>query len=99
MPWHEFKALLCGIGPETALGRTVSIRIEEDKEVLKNFTREQKEIRNRWRRKCAENRTQKDRDDFLESMKQAFIDMAGGDKFGRERRADRAGSDRKSTAI
>lgn len=80
MPWHEFKALLCGIGPETALGRIVSIRMEEDKEALKNFTKEQKEIRNRWRRKRAENRTQKDRDDFLESMKQAFIDMAGGVK-------------------
>lgn len=62
------------------MGRIVSIRMEEDKEALKNFTKEQKEIRNRWRRKRAENRTQKDRDDFLESMKQAFIDMAGGVK-------------------
>lgn len=80
MTWYEFKALLCGIGPETALGRIVSIRMEEDKESIKSFTKEQKEIRNHWRRKRAESKTQKDRDDFLESMKQAFIDMAGGVK-------------------
>ena len=35
--------------PETPLGRVVSIRSENDKEVLKNFTKEQHRIRNEWR--------------------------------------------------
>ena len=78
MQWHEFKALLCGIGPDTALGRIVSIRMEEDDEVIKECTPEQKEIRNKWRSKVAKTKTEKERNDFLETMKQAFIDMAGG---------------------
>lgn len=81
MPWHEFKALLCGIGPETALGRIVQIRMEDDKEALKNFTKEQQQIRNEWRGKVAKAKPEKDVNEFLEQMKQAFIDMAGGDKL------------------
>ena len=41
MTWDEFRDLLVGISPETPLGRIVSIRAEEDKEVLKHFTKEQ----------------------------------------------------------
>lgn len=77
MPWHEFKALLCGIGPDTALGRIVSIRMEDDKEVLKEFTKEQHRIRNEWRNKIAKQKKDKDVDEFLETMKQAFISMSG----------------------
>nr|DAY85575.1 MAG TPA: Guanine nucleotide exchange factor synembryn [Caudoviricetes sp.] len=35
--------------PETPLGQIVSIRSEEDKDMLKNFTKEQHKIRNDWR--------------------------------------------------
>lgn len=52
--------------------------MEEDDEVIKEFTPEQKEIRNKWRSKVAKTKTEKERNDFLETMKQAFIDMAGG---------------------
>lgn len=38
MPWDEFSDLLSGIGPDTALGRIVAIRAEEDEEILKHFT-------------------------------------------------------------
>lgn len=49
MSWSEFSALLKGIMPETPLGQIVSIRSEEDKDMLKNFTKEQHKIRNDWR--------------------------------------------------
>ena len=49
MSWDEFTTLLTGIMPDTPLGQMVSIRSEEDKDMLKNFTREQHEIRNAWR--------------------------------------------------
>lgn len=49
MSWSEFSTLLAGIMPETPLGQVVSIRCENDKEVLKNFTKEQHRIRNEWR--------------------------------------------------
>lgn len=37
--------------PKTPLGQIVSIRAEEDKDILKNFTKEQNDIRNEWRSK------------------------------------------------
>ena len=53
MKWEEFRDFLIGLGPETALGRIVAIRAEEDKEILKTFTKEQHQIRNAWRSKRA----------------------------------------------
>lgn len=49
MSWAEFSTLLAGIMPETPLGQVVSIRSEDDKDMLKNFTKEQHKIRNDWR--------------------------------------------------
>ncbi|MFT8323720.1 MAG: Gp15 family bacteriophage protein, partial [Bacillus sp. (in: firmicutes)] len=49
MTFSEFCTLLSGIMPKTPLGQIVSIRAEEDKDMLKNFTKEQHEIRNEWR--------------------------------------------------
>lgn len=53
MKWDEFASLLSGLGPDTALGRIVAIRTEEDKDILKNFTPEQHRIRNEWKRRRA----------------------------------------------
>lgn len=60
MTWSEFSSLLSGIMPETPLGQIVAIRSEEDRDVLKNFTKEQHEIRNEWRSKRAKSMTEED---------------------------------------
>lgn len=73
MKWNEFKALLVGISPETPLGRVVSIRAEEDKEVLKHFTKDQRRIRSEWRNRKAAQMTKEKVKDAIEQMKQAFI--------------------------
>lgn len=78
MKWDEFADLLSGLGPDTALGRIVSIRAEDNDEILKHFTPEQRRIRNEWRKKQAKAVSLKDRDAFLEEMKKAFLAMAGG---------------------
>ena len=78
MKWSEFKALLAGIGADTPLGRVVSIRAENDDEILKRFTKEQHRIRNEWRSKKAKAITKSETVEFLEQMKQALISMAGG---------------------
>lgn len=78
MKWDEFRDLLVGIGPDTALGRIVAIRAEENKEILKNFTPEQKRVRNEWKRKKAKNVNPEDMQKILEGFKQAFINLAGG---------------------
>lgn len=48
MSWSEFCSLLSGIMPETPLGRIVSIRAEKDPKVIKEFSKDQKKIRNDW---------------------------------------------------
>ena len=48
MLWDEFTTLLAGIHSETPLGRIVAIRSENDPEKLKNFSPEEKRIRNEW---------------------------------------------------
>lgn len=71
--WDEFKSLLAGMAPETALGRMVAIRSETDKDVIKHFTREQKRIYDDWRNRAAERTRQEphiyeQQMDYLESM-------------------------------
>lgn len=78
MKWSEFKALLCGLSPETPLGRIVSIRAEDDKEILKHFTKEQKRIRSEWRNRKAQKVSKEELAAMLEQLKQGFIAMAGG---------------------
>lgn len=80
MKWDEFADLLSGLGPDTALGRIVSIRAEDNDEILKHFTPEQRRIRSEWRNKQAMKVSEEDRDKFLEEMKKAFLAMAGEDK-------------------
>ena len=52
--WDEFRSLLGGLSPETALGRVVAIRSETDKNVLKHFTKDQRRIYDEWRQRRAE---------------------------------------------
>lgn len=80
MKWDEFRSLLVGLDHKTSLGRIVSIRCEDDEEILKTFTPNMMKIRSDWRRRTAKALSQEEMDDFLETMKQAFIQMAGGVK-------------------
>lgn len=79
MPWIEFKQMLAGIAPDTALGRVVAIRSETDEEILKHFTREQNRIRNEWLLKRTKHITETDMAKILDGFKHMFIQMAGGD--------------------
>ena len=79
MKWDEFRALISGLSPKTALGRVVSIRAEDDKEVLESYTKDMHKIRNEWRNRIAKERSPQETLDFLESIKQALIQMAGGE--------------------
>lgn len=76
MKWDEFQSLLVGISPDTALGRVVSIRSETNRNNLKQFTKEQRRIRNEWLNRRAKNVKPESRDAFLEEIKKAFIAMA-----------------------
>lgn len=78
MKWNEFSSLLMGLDSKTALGRVVSIRAEEDPEILKCFTKHENKIRNDWRKKQAKNKSQEELVNVLDEIKDAFLSMAGG---------------------
>lgn len=75
MKWDEFQDLLIGLGPETPLGRIVSIRSENDKEVLKHFTKEYHRIRNAWRNRKAKEVKKEELAFTLEALKESFINI------------------------
>ena len=77
MKWDEFRDLLIGIGPDTAL----EIRSENSKEILENFTPEQHRIRNEWRIKhiqdLAKTVSKEEMDTAMNGFKGMFLSMAG----------------------
>lgn len=78
MKWVEFRALLAGLGADTPLGQIISIRSEEDKDVLEHFTDRQRQIRNRWRNRKAKEVSKENLESALDDFKNIFIRMAGG---------------------
>lgn len=78
MRWDEFKALLSGLSPDTPLGRIVAIRAEDDPEIIKNFTPEQRRIRSSWRKHQAGQKTEEDVEQALSQMLEAFKALAEG---------------------
>lgn len=77
MTWQEFRTLLAGLGPDTPLGRIVAIRTEDDPEMLKQFSKEQKRIHSEWRNRTAKKVDASEAEQFYETMKNIFIQMAG----------------------
>lgn len=79
MSWDEFYDLLAGLDADTPLGKIVQIRTETDKEILKNFTPGQRQIRADWQRKVALERTDDETMNFVLSMQQVFKNMSKTD--------------------
>lgn len=76
--WDEFCSLLAGIAPETPLGRMVAIRSETDKNVIKNFTRDQKRIYDEWRKREAAAMASEAYDQQMQHLEQMMAAMCGG---------------------
>lgn len=79
MSWSEFSTLLAGIMPETPLGQIVSIRSEEDKDMLKNFTKEQHKIRNDWRNRVnpIRNMSDEEKEEEIRKVQEIFAKAFG----------------------
>ncbi|WP_242974406.1 Gp15 family bacteriophage protein [Lacrimispora amygdalina] len=73
--WDEFKSLLSGIDPETPLGRIVAIRSETDKNVIKNFNKDQKRIYDTWRNRKAETMSPATYDQEMKALEKMFADL------------------------
>lgn len=70
MTWAEFSTLLAGIMPKTPLGEVVSIRSEENKDILKNFTPEQHRIRNEWRSRQVESMSEEEKESKVKELQE-----------------------------
>jgi hypothetical protein len=78
MSWNEFCNLISGLMPDTPLGQIVAIRSEKDPKILKEFTPDQRRIRNEWRIRQANNKLSdqaglaKDLEALEETIKRLF---------------------------
>ena len=77
MTWTEFRSLLAGLGPDTPLARTVQIRLENDKNILQNFTSAQHKIRNKWRSRKAKQYSEADMNNILSQFQTYFANIYG----------------------
>lgn len=79
MSWGEFMTLLSGINSDSALGQVVSIRSETDAEKIKNFSPQQRKIRNDWRRNHQRVvKKPEDLDKAMEGFKSMFLSIGKG---------------------
>ncbi len=78
MPYSEFCSYLSGIMPDTPLGQIVQIRAEDNKEILKSFTNEQKRIRSDWRNRQAAQVSKEDMEEVLKEFENMFKDLTRG---------------------
>lgn len=76
MSWSEFATLLSGLMPDTPLGQMISIRSETNRDIIKNFTKEQKKIQSEWKRRQAKTIDKESYDDAMNSFKAMFKAMA-----------------------
>lgn len=77
MDYAELSNLISGLMPDTPLGNIIQIRSEDDEEVLKNFTQEQKNIRWEYRRKIANKIDAEEYKKVIAEFQKAFKEMAG----------------------
>ena len=80
MDWAELCSDISGLMHDTPLGNIVEIRSEDDKERLKNFTQEQKNIRWKYRMKMAQKVDQEEYKKVITDLQKMFKEMAGGNK-------------------
>lgn len=80
MSWAELSSDISGLMGDTPLGNIVQIRSEDDRERLKNFTQDQKNIRWKYRMKMAQNVDQEEFKKVITDLQKAFKEMAGDSK-------------------
>lgn len=80
MSWAELSSDISGLMADTPLGNIVQVRSEDDKEKLKYFTQEQKNIRWKYRMKIAQNVDKEEYKKVIAEFQQLFKGMAGDKK-------------------
>lgn len=75
--WDEFRALIAGLSPETALGRVVAIRSETDKDIIKYYTQDQRRIYDTWRNRGVKEMDEKIFEKEMAGLEKMLAAMCG----------------------
>lgn len=75
MSWDEFSDLLSGLNEQTPLVRVAQIRLEKDPKRIKEFTPEQRRMRQEWQKRRAQSKPASEQSKFLATMQEAFKRM------------------------
>lgn len=71
---------MAGISPDTALGRIVAIRAEKDRDVIKRFSKHERQIYDDWQKHRAETMSESDYEKDMAALERMFAGMCGGGK-------------------
>lgn len=80
LSWAELSSDISGLMGDTPLGNVVQIRSQDDKDILKSFTKEQMEIRRKYRNKIAKKISKEEYNRVIAEFQKAFKEMAGDNK-------------------
>lgn len=83
LSWGELSSDIAGLNGDTPLGNVVRIRSEKDPERIKNFSREEKRIRNEWLNRNAVQMTKETYEQAMDNFKNMFIAMSKSEKESR----------------
>ena len=74
--WAELCNDIAGLNGDTPLGNVVRIRKEQNPEILKKFTPEERKIRSEWLNKSAFQVSKENYEQTIEGIKNMFLQMA-----------------------
>ena len=80
--WDEFRALLSGLSPDTALGRVVAIRTETDANTIKHFTKDQRRLYDAWQERRAGRMSEVQYEREMQALERFILSQIGGDQHG-----------------
>jgi len=76
MGWYEFSYLLQGLSGETPLGHIIAIRAENRPDVIREMSASEKAVHNEYRKKMALKKSEKETQNALDNIKDAFLKLA-----------------------
>lgn len=75
LPYREWSLLVAGLMDDTPLGRVVQIRMEQDKERIKSFSKYELEVRREWDNFRMSKQTKEQQQNDLKQLEQMLAAM------------------------
>jgi hypothetical protein len=86
LKYSDWAKMVSGLMDDTPLGRVVGVRSETDKDIIKNYTPEQRAVRDEWSRFLASRVVAKQFSEADWNKQMAEIERSFAAAFGQKRR-------------